>query len=361
MNFEQWRGHLGYTVGAELEARLQDKDTLELKNYSSKIRERFEPQYKEKIHQEFLECMVEFVTPVCQTSFGVINELKEQINYLKSIIKDDNLCVATSGSHSYKIDPLEYVDDKRYDAFAKEYGILLSRFHICGFHIHVALPSSVEAMRAYNFSLEFLPLFLALSSNSPYFNGENARLLSYRAKIFEQLPRAGQSSYFENFSKMRDLYIKMEKAGTIKSAKDIWWDVRISPKFGTLEIRICDASNDFERLRLLVVLFQALCLFAQNQELNRIPHQILLQNRWNALRHGLEGVFQNNDTVTTIKEHFLDLVNHMEKEGIFSQLKTNDDVEKLRELALKDELAKRQIKVYEKTNDFKEVEKLGLL
>ena len=361
MYFQSWSGHKGYTVGAELEARLQDKESLELRNYSSKIRERFDPEYKEKIHQEFLECMVEFVTPVCQTSFGVINELKEQIAYLKNVIKDDNLCVATSGSHSYKVDPLEYVDDKRYDAFAKEYGILLSRFHICGFHIHVALPSSVEAVRAYNFSLEFLPLFLALSSNSPYFNGEDARLLSYRAKIFEQLPRAGQSSYFENFSKMKDLYEKMQNAGTIKSAKDIWWDLRISPKFGTLEIRICDASNDFERLRLLVVLFQALCLFSQNQELKRIPHQILLQNRWNALRHGLNGVFQNNDTVTTMREHFLDLVNRMEKEDIFSKLKTEDDIAKLKELADKEELALRQIKVYEKTKDFKEVEKLGLL
>lgn len=361
MYFKQWRDHKGYTVGAELEARLQDKETLELKNYSSVIRKRFKPEYKEKIHQEFLECMVEFVTPVCQTSFGVVNELKEQIEYLKTVIKDDNLTVATSGSHSYKIDTLEHVNEKRYDDFAKEYGILLSRFHICGFHIHVALPTSVEAMRAYNFSLEFLPLFLALSSNSPFFNGEDARLLSYRAKIFEQLPRAGQSSYFENFTKMQDLYEKMHKAGTIKTAKDIWWDLRISPKFGTLEIRICDASNDFERLRLLVVLFQALCLFAQNQELKRIPHQILLQNRWNALRHGLEGVFQNNETVTTVREHFLDLVNRMEKNGIFTQLKSEDDIENLKNLACSEELAKKQIKIYEKTHDFKEVEKLGIL
>ena len=223
------------------------------------------------------------------------------------------------------------------------------------------MPSSVEAIRAYNFSLEFLPIFLALSSNSPFFNGEDAKLLSYRAKIFEQLPRAGQPSYFENFTKMKDLYEKMQNAGTINSAKDIWWDLRISPKFGTLEIRICDASNDFERLRLLVVLFQALSLFSQNQELKRIPHQILLQNRWNALRHGLDGVFQNNDIVTTIKEHFLDLVNRMEKEGIFTKLKTEDDIVKLKELANKEELAFRQIEIYNKTKDFKEVERLALL
>ncbi len=361
MEFNHWRGHRGYSVGAELEARLQDSETFELRDYSSKIRQRFTKEYKEKIHQEFLECMVEFVTPVCQTSFGVISELKEQIAYINNTIKDEGLIVATSGSHSYKIDPLKYVDDKRYDAFAKEYGILLSRFHICGFHIHVGLSTSVEAIRAYNFSLEFLPIFLALSSNSPFFNGEDAKLLSYRAKIFEQLPRAGQPSYFENFTKMKSLYESMNRAGTINSPKDIWWDLRISPTFGTLEIRICDASNDFERLRLLVVLFQALSLYAQNQELRKIPHQILLQNRWNALRHGLDGIFQNNEIVTTIKEHFLNLVDNMDKEGIFSKLKTEDDIPKLKKLAKKEELAKRQIKVFEDTKDFKEVEKLGIL
>lgn len=361
MYFKGWKDRKGYTLGAELEARIQDKDSFELKNYSSKIRERFSDEYKEKIHQEFLECMVEFVSPVCHTSFEVIKELRDQISYLNDLIKDDDIVIATSGSHSYKIDALEHVNEKRYDDFADEYGILLSRFHICGFHIHVALESYVEAMRAYNFSLEFLPIFLALSANSPFFNGEDARLLSYRAKIFEQLPRAGQSSYFENFSKMKDLYEKMNQAGSVKSAKDIWWDVRISPRFGTLEIRVCDASHDFERLRLLIVLFQALCLFAQNQELKRIPHQILLQNRWNALRHGLDGLFQNNEVVTTVKDHFLDLVYRMEKESIFSKLGTQDDVSKLKDLAFKDLLASKQLKVYEDTKDFKEVEKLGIL
>lgn len=361
MYFKEWKNHKAYTLGAELEARIQDSQSFELKNQSSLIREHFSDEYKDKIHQEFLECMVEFVSPVCNNSHEVIEELKEQIEYLKNLTKNDNITIATSGSHSYKTGILKHVKEKRYDDFADEYGILLSRFHICGFHIHVALQSSVEAMRAYNFSLEFLPIFLALSANSPYFNGEDAKLLSYRAKIFEQLPRAGQSSYFENFSQMRDLYEKMSEAKSIQSAKDIWWDVRISPKFGTLEIRICDASSDFERLRLLIVLFQALCLFAQNQELKRIPHQILLQNRWNALRHGLDGVFQNSEIVTTIREHFLDLVNRMEKNGIFSQLNSQDDIQRLKNLANQDELAKRQIRVYEETEDFKEVEKLGVL
>ncbi len=359
MNFNKWENHKGYTLGAELEARLQDRKTFKLKEYSSKLRKRFSDEYKKKIHQEFLECMVEFVTPVCKDSYEVIKELKEQISYLNSLAKEDNTVIATSGSCSLKVDPLKHVDEKRYDEFAKEYGILLSRFHICGFHIHVALPSSNEALQAYNFSLEYLPLFLALSANSPFFNGEDAGLLSYRAKIFEQLPRAGLSSYFDSFEEMKKLYMDMNRAGTINTIKDIWWDIRVSPNFGTLEIRICDASSDFERLRLLVVLFQALVFFAQGKEVYKIPHQILLQNRWTALRHGLEGVFQNRKKVTTIREHYLELVENMETEGVFERLGTASDVQKLKELAFEDEPAKKQLKVFKETNSLAEVEKLG--
>ncbi|NPA73641.1 MAG: YbdK family carboxylate-amine ligase [Epsilonproteobacteria bacterium] len=357
MYFEPWENAKAYSIGAELEARFQDKDSFELKDYSTKILSKIDEKYKKRIHQEFLECMVEFVTPVCETPKEAIKELKNDISYLLSL--SDDFVLTTSGSYSLKVDPLKHIDDPRYDAFAKEYGILLSRFHICGFHIHIGMPSSDEALQAYNTTLEYLPIFLALSANSPFFNGEFTGLLSYRAKLFEQLPRAGLSSYFDSYEDMRNLYLTMHKAGTLQSHKDIWWDVRISPVFKTLEIRICDASNDFERLELLIYLFQALSLYAQKKPLEKIPHQILLQNRWNAAKHGLDGLFQTNNKICTVREHFLDLLETMENEGIFSQLNTTDSIPRLKELASKDELARKEIKEYQKNSDLLKVEKMG--
>ena len=359
--FEEWENNRGYTLGAELEARIQDSESFELKNSSSEILSRIDDNHQANIHQEFLECMVEFVSPVCENSNEVIDKLKEEISYLSPFVKNLKAVLATSGSHSFKVEKLLHVNEKRYDDFANEYGTLLSRFHICGFHIHVALPSSDEAVKAYNLTLEYLPVFLALSANSPFYNGEETKLLSHRAKLFEQLPRAGLSGYFDSYEDMQRLYKTMHKAGSINSHKDIWWDVRISPKFKTLEIRICDACSDFERLRLLIDLFQALCLYAQTKEISKIPHQILLQNRWNAARHGLDGVFQNNSTITTIREHFLNLVKEMEKEGIFRTLGTEKSVDLLNELAYKDEPAKIQLNSYKESGDFISVEKLGVI
>jgi len=357
MYFEPWKDAKAYSIGAELEARFQDKESYELKNYSTKMLGLIDDRYKKRIHQEFLECMVEFVTPVCENSKEAISELKNDISYLLSL--SDDFVLTTSGSCALKVDPLKHIDEPRYDAFAKEYGILLSRFHICGFHIHVGIPSSDEALKAYNTTLEYLPIFLALSANSPFFNGEFTGLLSYRAKLFEQLPRAGLSSYFDTYEDMKHLYETMHKAGTLQSHKDIWWDVRISPIFKTLEIRICDASNDFERLELLIDLFQALCMYAQIKPLEKIPHQILLQNRWNAARHGLNGVFQTNEKILSIREHFLDLLDVMDKEGIFSKLNTQDSLQRLKDLAFKDELAREEIKEYEKSKSLLNIEKMG--
>ncbi len=357
MRFERWEDGNHYSLGAELEARFQDKKSYKLLNLSSKMQKAIDEKYKKRIHQEFLECMVEFVTPVCKNSFEIIKKLQSDIKYFLSLSSEFLLSI--SGSYSPPVDPLKHIDESRYDLFADEYGILLSRFHICGFHIHIGLPSSDEALKAYNITLEYLPIFLALSANSPFFNGEFTGLLSYRAKLFEQLPRAGLPSYFNSFNDMKDLYKKMYKAGTIKSYKDIWWDVRISPVFKTLEIRICDAGNDFERLRLLVNLFQALCLYSKESELKKIPHQILLQNRWNAARYGLDGIFQNNNKICTIREHFLDLLENMEKKSIFDNLNTGNSLESLRNLALKEELAKKQIKAYNKNNNFLDIEKLA--
>ncbi len=311
--FEKWSKQKGYTLGAELEVRIHNPKDMTLQNSSSSIMKQIDKKYRDFIHPEFLECMVEFVSPVCNTSTEVIDTLSNQISYLSQIGERTNFILATSGSHAYKVEPLLHVNEKRYDDFAQEYGRLLSRFHICGFHIHVAMPTSDEALKAYNTTLEYLPLFLALSANSPFYDGEDTRLLSYRAKLFEQLPRAGLSGYFDSYEDMRNLYKTMYKAGSITSHKDIWWDVRISPKFKTLEIRICDASNDFERLKLLIDLFQALCMYSQTEKLSKIPHQILLQNRWNAARHGLDGVFQNNRVITTIRKHLFDLIENMEK------------------------------------------------
>ncbi|WP_024955842.1 carboxylate-amine ligase [Sulfurospirillum arcachonense] len=363
MNFKKWSNKKAFTVGSELEVRIQDAHDYTLKEISSKIMPLVPHDLKNNVQQEFLECMLEFVSPVCTCAFEITNYLQQYIQVVSKLGKEQDFILATSGAHSYKIDFLDAVKNKRYKKFSKEYGLLLKKFHICGFHIHIGLSSSDEALHVYNYMLDKLPLFLALSANSPFFDGQDTGLLSYRTQLFNQLPRAGVPEYFDSFEDITNMYSNLKKAGIIDSASDLWWDLRISPKFHTLEIRICDANNDFQRLEDLINFYQALCFYALNQKIEKLPHQILKQNKWNATRHGLEGNYQNNSfTCKSIKEYILELIDQMQEEKVFEKLNIKDEfITRLKNRVHKKVQAQIQQDIFAKTKDLQEVEKLGIL
>jgi len=217
--------------------------------------------------------------------------------------------------------------------------------------------------KLYSYMLDKLPLFLALSANSTFFDGEDSGLLSYRTQLFAQLPRAGIPAYFENYKEMQDVYETLKDSGVVESFSDLWWDIRISPNFGTLEIRICDACNDFDRLEDMINFYQALCFYASTQKVQKLPYQVLVQNKWNAARHGFAGVYHSpNFKRTKIKDYFLILINDMKEKKVFEKLNIEDKyIKRLESRADEKSLAAIQKEVFSDTNSLFEVEKLGIL
>lgn len=356
-NFKQ--NSLPFTVGAELEVRLHNPSDFTLQESSSNIYNKLPKDLQPFVHQEFLECMLEFVTPICNNSKEITKSLQSSITKVKKIGEENNFLLATSGSHSFKIDTLKHIDIPRYKAIFEEHGIIMRKFHICGFHIHVGFADKDSIFQAYNYMVSKLPIFLALSCSSAYFDGEDTGLCSYRTKLFEQLPRAGIPYYFQNYNDMQQLYQKMYDDGLINSPSDIWWDLRINPTFGTLEIRICDASNDFERLEVLVEFFQALCMYALYDKMEKLPYQVLKQNKWNSTRYGLNGKYQTLTSVTTLRNYYLELIDKIDEKNIFKTL--DIDIEKLRLFADKPSLSFEQRALFKKNKNLLHVEKLGLL
>ncbi len=361
MDFKTWKNEKAFSVGAELEVRIQNTKSLILEDYSSQIMPLLPDSIKSNIHQEFLECMVEIVSPVCESSSQIVEYIKFYIKSLLEIGKKKGFILSTSGSHSYKVEHLKSVQSRRYRAFSKEYGLLLKKFHICGFHIHVGLSSSDDALHTYNYMLDKLPIFLALSVNSPFFDGEDSGLLSYRTQLFAQLPRAGVPEYFDSYEDISSMFETLKRCRSVESCSDLWWDLRISPKFKTVEIRICDATNDFDRLEDFINFYQAICFYGLNKKVKKLPHQILQQNKWNATRHGFDGMYQNSSTCNSIREYFLDLIDKMQKDSVFDKLSISPmHIQRLRDRAHQTSLAIRQKEVYLKTSSLYEVEKLGV-
>ncbi len=290
-----------WSIGLELELRLIDAVTMRPANRSPYIFEHLPQTLRPHIHKELLKSMIEIVTPVCKTPAQAADFVTDALHKLSQIGKDANIYLAALATHPFEHkEDNERFEDSRYDAFAKELQIVLRNFLISGLHIHVAMPNELAAIRAYNASIIYLPIFLALSANSPFHLGEDTGLESYRIKIFERLPRAGIPEYFDSYVSYCRLMEQLYATGTIKSAKDVWWDVRIHQKFGTVELRVCDAFYDYRRLRLIVMFYQGLMRYLTQHPVERIYDQIAKQNKWNAARHGLDGAFIEGDRVVTI-------------------------------------------------------------
>jgi len=344
------------TVGIELEMRILDKDTYGVKNCSEIIFNSIDDSLKPYIHKELLKSMFEIVTPICNTIDEAVEFIDNVIKEVGVIGQKNNFLIAALATHPYeKKEDSKIYEDPRYESFKEEFQIIIRNFLISGLHIHVGVDSEKNAIKAYNSVINYIPLFLALSANSPFFHNEDTGLKSYRTKVFDKLPRAGIPEYFDDFQEYKGVYEDLYNTGTIKKAKDVWWDVRISPEFGTLELRVCDAFYDNKKLKFLGMFYQSIVEYAKVYEPKKQYHQINMQNKWNATRHGLDGEFIENGVKIGIREKIKALLIDMEQAGIFTKLNIQEQMNELRYIvdekspscALKD--------IYKDTKDFNKV------
>ena len=199
-----------------------------------------------------------------------------------------------------------------------------------------------------------MPLLLALSTSSPFFEGEDTGLHSYRTKLFEALPLAGMPDYLNNWNHFENLTEQLQGAGIINSVKDLWWDVRPHPGFGTVEIRVCDIPINFKKIIALVALIQALVVTLIKAEHHQDTHiQILQSNKWQAARYGLEGVFVDHKTFQklTMRKAIENL--YMFVEPVMDSLGSKKYFNILEKILNGDTGSTKQRKIYNSSKNFK--------
>ncbi|WP_457622154.1 carboxylate-amine ligase [Persephonella sp.] len=351
-----------FTVGIELEIQLVDRTSFELSESSHIVFDNASERLKKLLHPELLTSMVEIVTPVCETPEEAVSHIKEAVKEIDHIGQDFGFKPAALGTHVFaKKETIHITAKDRYLKLLEEFQILLKQFLIYGLHVHIGLPEKEMAIKAYNATLNHLPLFLAVSTSSPFFFGEFTGLNSYRTKIFEQLPRAGISEYFDSYSDFEELYTVLLKNGFIQSIKDIWWDVRIHPDFGTVELRVCDANPDMNRIEFITTLFQGICFYSSFTKTEKYFQQVLKQNKWNATRYSLEGRFFYQGRTVKIGDRIADIINELKKRDILKELKTDRRMEKLSDIVRKKSISQMMIERYRKDKNIKELEKFGFI
>ncbi len=283
-----------YTLGVELEFQTLDKATWDLAPFAPILIENAPSLLRPRLSPEFIQSILEIQTGVCFSLVDVENDLMQTLSLAEELAEDNNCRLFSASLHPFALHREQLLTtNERYARIMEELQIVGRRFISQGFHVHVGMPDGDTAIRVCNRVQAYLPILLTLSTSSPYSQGEDTGLMSYRTKLFEALPQAGIYSHIPDWKHFSEEVTFLQKVGVITSMRDLWWDARPSADFGTLEIRICDLPIRFSDILGITAVIQALgATFAEDMtSCSPLNPYIVKANKWQAARHGLQGLY----------------------------------------------------------------------
>jgi carboxylate-amine ligase len=345
-----------FTIGVEEEYLLVDKETRDLVSDPPKdLMKKCEKTLpKGQVSPEFLQSQIEIGTPVCKSVQEARKELKRLRHTIAKVAGEYGLAPMAASTHPFaKWSQQHHTDEKRYNVIAQDLQQVVRRAIICGMHIHVGIDDDELRIDILNQATYFLPHLLALSTSSPFWQGEPTGLKAYRLSVFHELPRTGLPPQFVSYSEYERTVAALVNANLIEDATKIWWDLRPSARFPTLEMRITDVCTRLEDALCVAAMFQCICrmlyrLRRRNQRW-RFYHAFLVnENRWRAQRYGTsKGLVDfGKGAVMPCGELVAELLDLLEEDA--EALGCKKEVARARIITRYGTSADRQIKTYER-------------
>ncbi|MQY07395.1 glutamate--cysteine ligase [Actinomadura macrotermitis] len=314
----------GATLGVEWELQLVDERTRHLRQDAREVLAAL-PSLSEggdnpRIRHELMESTVEIVTGICHTVGEAKDDLAATLAELRTAAAARETTLACIGTH-----PISDWRDavmapmRRYAELVEQMQWLARRIQTFGVHVHVGVTGADKAIPIVNALSAYLPHFLALTASSPFWSGADTGLASSRAVVFGQLPTAGPPHSLDDWAAFEEYMATLLRAGTIRSIKEVWWDIRPHPDFGTVEIRMFDGIPTLREVGMAAALCQSLVtLFDQQLDrgytLPRPAAWVVRDNKWRATRYGLDAVVITDDTGRTapLRDEVYELVRELE-------------------------------------------------
>lgn len=284
-----------FTVGIEEEYLLIDPKTRNLiAEAPPTMMSECEALLEGQVTPEFLQCQIEIGTRVCESVDGAREDLSRLRRTVSQVARGHGLEIIAASTHPFAIwGEQKRTEKERYAIIAQDLQEVVRRLIISGMHIHVGIEEEDLRVDLMGQVAYVLPHLLALSTSSPFWQGHHTGLKSYRIAVWNELPRTGLPEQFESFAEFERHVEVMVQAGLIEEGSKIWWDIRPSVKFPTIEMRISDICTRLDDTICIAALYRCWLrmlyrLRRNNQRWRRYSNMLINENRWRAQRYGID-------------------------------------------------------------------------
>lgn len=310
-----------YTLGVEVELQIVDQETLELSPKAKQLIAGWGDS--PKLQPEIFQSMIEMSTGICRTPADAERDLRATAGPLLALARQHGVRLISTGTHpTARYQERKLFPSDRYHGLIARNQWIARRLLIFGLHVHVGMPDADTCIAVQNELLGDLGLLLAISTSSPFWQGEVTGLASSRVTVFEAMPTGGSPVMTDSWEEFTALVGILQKSHAITSLKDLWWDIRPSPRYGTVEIRVCDGLASIRETCTLVALAQALARragarVAAGKGRPHPPEWRIRENKWRASRHGMEAEYVVDDDANTepVRDYLRRTLQELERDG----------------------------------------------
>ncbi len=349
------------TLGIEEEYQIIEPESRELRSYIQEFLEQGRLVLQDQIKQEFLQSQVEVGSHICRNVQEIRAEVVRLRRSICKLASDNGLKVAAASTHPFSAWASQDVSKgERYTQLQTDMAELARRMLIFGMHVHVGIEDRELMIDVMNQARYFLPHLLTLTTSSPFWQGRDTGLKSYRTVIFESLPRTGLPPSLNSWADYQGFIDTLVNTKCIDDATKIWWDVRPHSKFPTLEFRVCDICTKVEEAVCLAALVQAIVgklikLRMTNQSWRPYRHHLITENKWRAVRYGIDGNLIDFGKQKEVPMRFLAAEVLEFVDDVVDELGSRKEVEYVHTILDSGTSADRQLEVFRRTNSLEAV------
>ncbi|MBA2448764.1 MAG: carboxylate-amine ligase [Chloroflexi bacterium] len=346
------------TIGIEEEYQIVDPKTGELKSSICRLLETGKLILREQLQPELHQSQVEIGTKVCETPAEAREELVRLRQAVMALAARDGLKIAAAGTHPFSSwSDQEVTPFDRYLGIAEDMQLVAQRLLTFGTHVHIGIEDPELRIAVMNAARAMLPQLLCLTTSSPFWIGQTTGFKSYRGIVFGDLPRHGIPPTFGSEAEFQGLVDTLVKTNCIPDGSKIYWDVRPHFKFPTLEFRICDVTTRVDEAACVAAIFQALVaklakLRSAGQSPPSYPSILIEENKWRAMRYGLDGNLI--DLATERERPARELIGELIEDFLadaIDELGTRSEIAYAYRIMDEGTSADRQLATYQRTGD----------